>query len=81
MKTLAAIVFTLGASLTLLGVMLQPEIAETKKPFVYVPSTTPSGVPGVRPTLDLTTLIIQQSVNCWLGGLPGATCGPERTYL
>lgn len=41
--------------------------------------TAHSGAPGTPP-ISKPELIIQQNVNCWIG-VPGATCGPERTYV
>jgi len=81
-KLLAVIVCTVGLCLTWLSIELQPEIAGPKKTFQYVPSTQPTGFPKTQSTgVDKKSLIIQQDVNCWLGGVVGATCGSDRTYL
>lgn len=44
-----------------------------------VPQPTPNSAP-MPPSVDKKTLIIEQNYNCWLA-IPGATCGPERTFL
>lgn len=70
----------IGLSVIIVGVKAQPEIAVPKKHFQYVPSTQVTGTPAAPQILDKATLIIQQNNQCWIG-VPGATCGPERTYV
>lgn len=60
---------------------LQPQITGGETPFRIDPNVQPTGFPKPHPAVDKEKLIIQQNVNCWLGGIPGATCGPERTYV
>jgi len=60
---------------------LQPQIAGGDQTFRTDPTVQQTGAPKPPLLIDKTTLIIQQNVNCWLGGNPGMTCGAERTYL
>jgi hypothetical protein len=70
--------------LALLISMSQPKIVAPERPFKVVPSTQPTATASVprNVRIDKSKLIIQQNVNCWLGGQPGATCNPGiRTYV
>lgn len=60
---------------------LQPQINEPDGTFRVDPNVRPTGAPSLPLPLRKEELIIQQNVNCWLGGQPGKTCGPERTYI
>jgi hypothetical protein len=70
----------LGALAIALLIALTPDIQGAPAQH-RTPATGPTTVPKPPVHLDKTTLIIQQDVDCWLGGAPGATCGMvERTY-
>jgi hypothetical protein len=80
----AAILAGLLLGLVMTVASLTPQIVGDKSQFQYVPSTQPTApyVERVWEKPDVNKLIIQQNVNCWLGGQPGATChGSVRTYV
>jgi len=56
-----------------------PDIRVQSGPVVHHPVSAPTGVPRPPARIDQTALIIQQNPDCWVG-VPGVTCGPERTY-
>lgn len=71
------------ASLWLVLAALTPQIHPPEgsgPPTRPQPVRTAHSDAPVHPPIDKRKLIIMQNVNCWLGGQPGATCGPERTY-
>jgi len=67
-----------------------PAAVDALSPDIRSPETTgpPATPTAVRTShsapdpirINKTELIIMQNPNCWIGGQPGATCGPERTY-
>jgi hypothetical protein len=48
--------------------------------FINNPNTQPTGVPYIPKKPNKEALIIMQNPNCWIG-IPGATCGPSKTYV
>lgn len=78
----AAILAGLLLGLVMTVASLTPQIVGDKSQFQYVPSTRVTGTPNIWKPVPKENLIIQQNVNCWLGGQPGATChGSVRTYV
>lgn len=81
---IAILIAPLIGIIALLFSMAQPKIVAPDSPFKYTPATRPttSGTSLIVPSVDKSKMIIQQNVNCWLGGQPGATCNPGiRTYV
>jgi hypothetical protein len=75
----------IGVAAMLLGVvlflLLTPEIEPRGlTPVRHPQPTATSSEAPVHPPVNKVELIIQQNVDCWYP-VPGATCGPERTYL
>jgi hypothetical protein len=66
----------------IVAIRIQPHIVGNEKPFHdgtrnLIPVSQLS--PPLRYPLRKEQFIIEQNPNCWIG-VPGATCGPERTY-